>query len=112
MTPSNQPNSQKPIPPKKQGGFQFQPWPLQDALVNFAAIAMLFAIGSFLPKDMLPFSALMAGSMAGITMSYLSFCGYSFWTATFRMKIKLACIFFGVLMVTGSLVKLILGPNA
>ena len=111
MTPSNQPSPQKPIPPKKKG-FQFQPWPLQDALVNFAAIAMLFAIGSFLPKDMLPFSALMAGAMSGITMSYLSFCGYSFWTATFKMKLTLTTIFLGVMLVSGGLVKLILGPNA
>lgn len=112
MTPSNQPNSQKPTPPQKKSGIQFKPWPLQDALVNFLAIGILFVIGNFLPPGMLPFSALMAGAMSGITMSYLSFCGYSFFTSTFKGKLALTAVFLGVMVTSGSLVKLILGPNA
>lgn len=112
MSPSNLPNSPKSTPPQKKGGIQFKPWPLQEALVNFAAIAILFAIGSILPKDMLPFSSLMAGAMSGITISYLSFCGYSFFTSTLKGKLALSAVFFGVMIVSGSLVKLILGPNA
>lgn len=111
MTPPDLPNSPKSTTPKK-GGIQFKPWPLPEALICFAAIGVLFFIGSLLPKGVLPFSALVAGSMSGITMSYLSFCGYSFWTATFKTRLILATVFLSVLTVSGGLVKIILGPNA
>lgn len=104
-------NPQNPTPPQKKGRFQFKPWPLQDFLISLAAVMILFVIETFLPKGMLSSSSLIAGSMAGMTMSYLSFCGYSVIYSPFRTKLALGMIFVGVMVVSGGLAEILLGKH-
>ena len=98
-------------PSPRKGGIQFKPWPLPDFLVSLTAVALMFAFERFLPKGTISFSALMGGSMAGMTMSYLSYCGYSIWTSPAKTKLVLVLVFVSVCFVVGGVSQMILGPN-
>ena len=109
MLPKNQPPSPK-SEPQKKAGIQFKPWPLLEFLACFIAVIILFVIERFLPRGMVSFSAFMGGTMAGMTLSYLSYCGYSIWASPAKTKITLVLVFIAVAVFTGGLSHLILGP--
>lgn len=92
-------------------GLQFKPWPLPEFLTSVLGVAMLFVIESFLPRGMISYASLIGGSMAGVTISYLNYCGYSVWTSPPRMRIALVMIFFGVLTLTSGVAGLLLAPR-
>lgn len=92
-------------------GLHFKPWPLPEFLTSVLGVAILFVLESFLPKGMISYASLIGGSMAGVTMAYLSYCGYSVWTSPPRMRMALVMIFFGVLTLTSGVAGLLLAPR-
>jgi hypothetical protein len=108
MQPSTPP---KKVPPPRTGGLNLKPWPLPDFLISLLAVSILFMIERSLPKGTLPFPSVMGGAMAGVTMSYLSYCGYSIWTSPAKTKFALVLIFVSVAMFAGGVAEIFVGRN-
>lgn len=106
-----QPNSSPPPNRPNKRGLHLKPWPVKDFVVSLLAVGMVFVLVSFLPQGTISSSSVIGGTMAGMTMSYLSYCGYSLMTSPIRTKLVLALVLFGVMILTGGGAAMLLSKS-